>query len=121
VSPRRLTRECAALVEAGHQPIMDGVTPHSLRRTFASMLAKRGEDPPTMMQQLGHATAEFTFEVYAKAGDADRDAWERLWRGEFGQLADNQTDDVPAGAGQQEAVYDADFAPRLGLLAIAAP
>jgi integrase len=92
------------LVAAGHEQIMDGITPHSLRRTFASMLAKRGEDPATMMGQMGHSTAELTFEVYAKAGDADREAWEALWQGRNGQEMGNSTSEGHGDEGQQEAV-----------------
>jgi integrase len=92
------------LAAAGHPPIMDGVTPHGCRRTFASMLAKRGEDPATMMQQLGHATAEFTFEVYARAGDADREAWEALWQGRSGQAEGKSEPEAGSGADEAEAV-----------------
>ena len=92
------------LLEEGHEPIMDGITPHSLRRTFASMLAKRGEDPATMMGQLGHATAEFTFSVYAKASDADREAWEALWQGASGQAEGNSEPEADSGADRAEAV-----------------
>jgi integrase len=35
-----------------------GLTPHSLRRTFASLLIARGEDPVYMMRQLGHTDPE---------------------------------------------------------------
>jgi integrase len=36
----------------------DNLTPHSLRRTFASILFAIGEAPPYVMGQLGHTTAE---------------------------------------------------------------
>ncbi len=42
----------------------DGLTPHSLRRTFASLLFGLGEPPPYVMSQLGHTTAGFTLALY---------------------------------------------------------
>jgi integrase len=44
----------------------DGLTPHSLRRTFASLLFALGESPPYVMSQLGHATAGLTLALYAR-------------------------------------------------------
>jgi integrase len=44
------------LVKQNAEPLPDGLTPHSLRRTFASLLFAMGETPPYVMEQLGHAT-----------------------------------------------------------------
>lgn len=44
----------------------DGITPHSLRRTFASLLFALGEPPPYVMSQLGHTTAGLTLALYAR-------------------------------------------------------
>jgi integrase len=44
----------------------DGLTPHSLRRTFASLLFALGEPPPYVMSQLGHTTAGLTLALYAR-------------------------------------------------------
>jgi integrase len=43
------------------------VTPHSLRRTFASLRAALRDDPIYIAEQLGHKDARFTFRVYQKA------------------------------------------------------
>jgi integrase len=46
-------RANAKLVKQGLNPI-DHLTPHSLRRTYASMLYAIGETPPIVMQEMGH-------------------------------------------------------------------
>ena len=42
------------LDELGIEPISDRVTPHSLRRTYASLRAAVGDDPVYIAEQLGH-------------------------------------------------------------------
>ena len=42
------------------------MTPHSLRRTYASVRAARGDDPVYIAEQLGHEDPTFTIRVYAK-------------------------------------------------------
>jgi integrase len=44
---KAVERANKALVEAGLPPIGDGITNHSLRRTFASLLYEAGASPPT--------------------------------------------------------------------------
>ena len=53
------------LVERGRVPLPKGLTPHKLRHTFASVLIACGEDPVTVMKQLGHSDPAFTLRVYA--------------------------------------------------------
>jgi integrase len=55
------------LDELGIEPISEGVTPHSLRRTFASLRAACGDDPVYIAQQLGYTDPRFTLTVYASA------------------------------------------------------
>ena len=43
------------------------ITPHSLRRTFASLLFAIGEPHPVVMLEMGHTTAEMTLGIYAHA------------------------------------------------------
>jgi integrase len=45
------------LEQEGHDPI-DHVAPHTLRRTFASLLLASGADVPYAMPQLGHENAQ---------------------------------------------------------------
>jgi integrase len=54
------------LAKAKAEPIPVKLTPHSLRRTFASLLFAIGETPPYVMAQMGHTTAELTLVVYAR-------------------------------------------------------
>ena len=57
------------LVDAGLEQLPDGLTPHSLRRTFASLLFAIGEAPPYVMAQMGHTTPNLTLSIYARQMD----------------------------------------------------
>lgn len=52
--------------EEGKILIPDGITPHALRRTFASLALTAGRDPRWVMAQLGHTDARLTLNVYAQ-------------------------------------------------------
>jgi len=43
------------------------LTPHSLRRTFASLLFALGRVAPDVMAQLGHTDPKVTLGIYARA------------------------------------------------------
>ena len=43
---------------------LDGVTPHTLRHTHASILIFQGVDPKTICARLGHTDVAFTLQVY---------------------------------------------------------
>lgn len=69
-------RANAILDERGVARLAEGLTPHSLRRTFASILVARGDDPAYVMAQLGHTTPHLTLGLYARAiqrRDGERD------------------------------------------------
>lgn len=53
------------LATRGQPPLPAGITPHKLRHTFASLLVACGEDPASVMAQLGHTDPKFTLRVYA--------------------------------------------------------
>lgn len=53
------------LAERGQRPLPAGLTPHKLRHAFASILVACGEDPTSVMTQLGHTDPKFTLRVYA--------------------------------------------------------
>jgi integrase len=53
------------LLARGEVPLPKGLTPHKLRHTFASILVACGEDPTSVMAQLGHTDPRFTLKVYA--------------------------------------------------------
>lgn len=67
------------LLEArGEASLPPCVSPHSLRHTFASLLFAIGEDPVSVMRQLGHTDPAFTLRVYAHSMGAGADERERL-------------------------------------------
>ena len=75
----------AAQAEAGRDPLPEKITPHALRRTFASVLVALGRDPAVVMRQMGHSTPHFTLRVYAGAMDwteGEREALAALVEGE---------------------------------------
>lgn len=45
-------------------PLPEGLSPHKLRHTFASLLVALGTDPGAVMDQLGHTDPGFTLRVY---------------------------------------------------------
>jgi integrase len=79
------------LLEArGQTPLPRGVTPHKLRHTFASILIATGEDPASVMAQLGHTDPKFTLRVYThimRRGSAERAQLKALVSGASIELA----------------------------------
>lgn len=56
----------ARIVDRDGQPLPH-LTPHSLRRTFASVLYALGETPATVMSEMGHTNPAMALRVYAQA------------------------------------------------------
>jgi integrase len=52
---------------------LDGLTPHHLRHTCASMLISEGAHPRQVMEQLGHSSIDVTMNTYAKVFPDDMD------------------------------------------------
>jgi integrase len=75
---KAVERANAALEEAGIAPIADGVTNHSLRRTFASLLYEAGASPAYVMSQMGHTSSALALEVYARKMARCRDTGARM-------------------------------------------
>ncbi len=48
-------------------PLPEGLSPHKLRHTYASLLVALGVDPGAVMDQLGHSSVNFTLRVYRHA------------------------------------------------------
>lgn len=71
-------RANAALEDAGEAALPEGLSPHALRHTFASLLVLSGADPAYVMAQLGHTDPKFTLRVYAHALRRQHDHGERL-------------------------------------------
>ncbi|MGP0100072.1 MAG: tyrosine-type recombinase/integrase [Solirubrobacteraceae bacterium] len=53
--------------ERGLPRLPQGITPHSLRRTFASVLYALGEDPGVVMDEMGHTDPALALRVYRQA------------------------------------------------------
>lgn len=58
-------RASELLERRGRVPLPKGLTTHKLRHTFASVLVACGEDPVSVMAQLGHTDPAFTLRTYA--------------------------------------------------------
>lgn len=67
VLERAVTRANELREEAGEPPLPEGLTPHSLRRTFASVLYAVGESPATVMAEMGHTDPALALRIYAQA------------------------------------------------------
>ncbi len=73
------------LVGSGLVPLPRPLTTHKLRHAFASILIALGEDPVSVMGQIGHADPTYTLRVYAHLMSRepfDRQRLRALARGE---------------------------------------
>ena len=73
------------LERRGLVPLPKGLTTHKLRHAFASILVALGEDPISVMSQIGHTDPAFTLRVYThlmSRDPADRERLRALVRGE---------------------------------------
>jgi integrase len=79
----RLLATCVARANekraAEGKMLLPHVTPHTLRRTFASLALTAGRDPRWVMGQLGHTDARFTLTVYAQVMQRQRIDYELVW------------------------------------------
>jgi integrase len=64
---RTIARANVGLERAGIEPISERVSPHSLRRTYASLRGALRDDPVYIAEQLGHEDPTFTFRVYQRS------------------------------------------------------
>jgi len=81
-----VTRATERLREDGHPGLPAGLTPHGLRRTYASMMLAIGRDLPVVQRSLGHASPSMTLGIYAQAmdlGDEERDRLRELVGGAY--------------------------------------
>jgi integrase len=58
------TRLLRAFSEASESAELRGVTPHTCRHTFASILIDQGATVEFVSDQLGHATTKTTWDIY---------------------------------------------------------
>jgi integrase len=83
-----------ALAKAGQTPLPEGITPHSLRRTFVSLLYTLGETPPVVMAEMGHSDPALALRIYAQAmarDEAERSKLRALVEG--GEFRPIETDE----------------------------
>jgi hypothetical protein len=52
------------LAEEGLSPLPEGITFHSLRRTYAALRAEQGEHPAVTAAQMGHVDPRMTLRIY---------------------------------------------------------
>jgi integrase len=62
----------------GRPPLPDKLTPHSLRRTFCSLLYALGESPAVVMRQVGHTDPALALRVYEQSMEGDENEREAL-------------------------------------------
>jgi integrase len=72
-----IERANVALAAEGRNPI-EGVTNHSLRRTFCALLYEAGATPAYVMAQMGHTDAALALEIYSKVMERKRDTGARM-------------------------------------------
>lgn len=65
----RLLATCVERARPRASSIPSRVTPHTLRRTFASLALAAGRNPRWVMAQIGHTDARLTLNVYAQVMD----------------------------------------------------
>jgi hypothetical protein len=81
-------RACELLLEA-RAPVISHMTPHTLRRTFASVLAELDVSARRAMRLMGHTTPHLTLGVYAQVldvPDSARDVLEGVLGGSAAEL-----------------------------------
>ena len=66
------------LAQAGQPPLPARLTPHSLRRTFASVLYALGSTPPVVMAEMGHTDPKLALAIYAQAMGRDEPQLQEL-------------------------------------------
>jgi integrase len=66
------------LAAEGLQPIDVGVTNHTMRRTFASLLYEADASPREVVSQMGHTRADLALEIYAKKMNRDSGTGARM-------------------------------------------
>jgi len=75
---RAVERADANLEERDRNPLPGDLTPHSLRRTFISILLALGKPVPYVMQQVGHTDPKVTLSIYARVMYGGEGEKERL-------------------------------------------
>jgi len=81
---RSVERASENLVARDRHPLPEGITPHSLRRTFISLLLATGAEVPYVMRQVGHTDPKVTLSIYAQVmylGEGERERLKAIVEG----------------------------------------
>jgi len=81
---RAVERASENLIGRGRNPLPEGITPHSLRRTFISLLLATGAEVPYVMRQVGHSDPKVTLSIYAQVmyrGEGERERLKSIVEG----------------------------------------
>ncbi|MBV8734566.1 MAG: site-specific integrase [Solirubrobacterales bacterium] len=78
---------------AGGMPSLPPITPHSLRRTWATFCAMIGRDPKWVAAQIGHVNPKFTFSVYQQVATRRYIDEQAVWT--LMRFADEPAERVP--------------------------
>jgi integrase len=90
---RAVERASANRLEAG-LPALPEITPHSLRRTWATFAAIIGRDPKWIAAQIGHVSPAFTFAVYQQVATGRYVDEQAVWT--LMRFADEPEERVPS-------------------------
>jgi integrase len=67
-----------ALVKAGHSPLPERLTQHSLRHTYISLRMALGHDLARVSEDVGHSDMAVTYRIYTHVMRLEDDERERL-------------------------------------------
>jgi integrase len=103
-------------VRAGQRApdLPERVTPHTLRRTYITLMFEAGATVPYVMGQVGHADSATTLEVYSQVLERRErrtvgEAFDRLMRDAVPSRSDSTVDALTMGSGDaKRPQFDAD-------------
>jgi integrase len=92
------------LARAKLAPLPERLTPHSMRRTFASVLYALGEDPGVVMDEMGHTDPGLALRVYRQSmrrDDNEKTALKRLVEGKTQRRQKTRRETAAMGSGEE--------------------
>jgi len=108
----RAVERATANREQNDLPPLPEITPHSLRRTWATFAAMIGRDPKWIAAQIGHVSPAFTFSVYQQVATRRYVDEQAIWA--LMRFADEPAERAPSrqvtrGDGRGAEVEKGDF------------
>jgi integrase len=124
LAPAVIRRADELLEQRDRPPLPQGLSPHKLRHSFASLLVALGTDMADAMAQLGHTDPAFTLRVYThmmRRDQAERDRLRALVEGaDWAPMGtESPSESVPAPVGSEPEQQKTP--PERGFHAIGAP